>query len=114
MGTVCILELDRVMVEDFAVVRPNAGFGAAHSVGANRVALFKPVNDIEVMDMLFDNMVAAEPNEVIPVAHLIFHFSERTAILLLELFARFDPRRGAIPIGAHRNDIADGALMQAL
>src|SRR5436305_1011261 len=71
-----ILEFHSVMIEDFAVVQTLADFATAHALSADGVALFDPVNDIQIVDVLLDDMVAANPGEVIPVAHLVFHFGE--------------------------------------
>src|SRR5690349_794189 len=49
-----IFELDKVVVEDFTIVGPFAHFTTAHALGANRVALFNPIYDIEVVDVLLD------------------------------------------------------------
>ena len=38
------------------------------------MALGDPVADVEVVDVLLDDVVAAEPGEVVPVADLVLHF----------------------------------------
>ena len=73
------------MVEDFAVVQAFASFAAALAAGFDRVTAFDPVDDVEVVDVLLDDVVAANPDEVIPVAHLVFHFGELAAGLLLRV-----------------------------
>ena len=52
---------------------------AAHAVGLDRMIVLDPVADVEVVDVLLADVVAAEPDEVIPVAHLVFHFGHRPA-----------------------------------
>ena len=66
------------------------------------------------MDVLLDDVVAADPGEVVPVAHLVFHFSELAAVGLLEVRAFLEPGRIAVPVGTHGGDVADRAVMQAL
>ena len=36
----------------------------------DRVRVHRPVDDVDVVDVLLDDVVAAEPGEVVPVAHL--------------------------------------------
>ena len=108
-----ILELDRVMIEDFAVVLALAHLAAAHAVGPDRVAALEPVDDVQVVDVLLDDVVAAEPGEVVPVAHLVLHFAQLAAVLCSSS-ARVDPRGRAVPIDARGNDVADRAVLQPL
>ena len=64
--------------------------------------------------LLLANVVAANPGEVVPVAHLVFHFGELAAVLGFQFGARMHPRRLAVPVGAQRDDVADRAVVQAL
>ena len=80
-GAVSVFEFDAVVVKDFAGVGADANFGASHAVGFDGVAVFEPVDDVKVVDVLFDDVVAANPVEVVPVAHLVFHFREFAAVL---------------------------------
>src|ERR1041385_8061152 len=80
-----VFELDGVVVEDFAVIRAFAHFAAAHAMRADGIALLDPVDDIEVVNVLLADMVAAKPDEVIPVAHLVLHLGELSAGLSFQL-----------------------------
>src|SRR5215204_5979537 len=102
------------MVEDFAVVGALADFATAHAMGADRVTVFDPVGDVHIMNVLLDDVIAAKPNEVVPVAHLVFHFGGGAPELFLDVLAGFEPRSGAVPIDAHRGDVANRAVMQSL
>src|SRR5437773_7204608 len=102
------------MVEYFTIVRPLAHFDAAHTVSADRMALLDPVDHVEIMDVLFDDVVASNPYEVVPVAQLVLHLRQLAVVLLFQLRSRMDPRRGAVPVAAHRNDIANRAIPQAI
>src|SRR5262249_3894719 len=44
---------------------------AAHADGLDRVRAQRPEGDVQVMDVLLDDVVAAEPEEVVPVADLV-------------------------------------------
>ena len=63
-----------MMVEDFAVFLAFAGFATAHAVRPDRITVLDPIDHVEVMDVLLADVVTANPHEVIPIAHLIFHF----------------------------------------
>ena len=67
-------ELDGVVIEDLAHVLAHADLAAAHALGLARMRLHDPVGDVEVVDVLLDDVVAAEPVEVVPVADLVLHF----------------------------------------
>ena len=66
----------------------------------------EPVADVEVVDVLLDDVIAAEPVEVVPVAHLVFHFG-------LAGLADADPEAGAVPVDAGEEDVADLAVLDA-
>src|SRR5690606_16525475 len=74
-SSVRIMELYIVMVKDFSILFSCAHLATTHTLGLNGIATLKPVEDIDVMDMLFRNVIATKPVEIIPVAHLILHFS---------------------------------------
>jgi hypothetical protein len=59
------------------------------------------------VDVLLDVVIAGEPGEVIPVANLVLHLG--FIGLALEAFARV-----AEPVSAHRDDVADGSVLQTL
>src|SRR5213594_1934339 len=80
-----IFKFHRVMIENLAVVRTFADLATAHAVRAHWMAFLDPVCHVDVMDMLLDDMIAAEPNEIIPIAHLVFHLGEFAPSLLFEV-----------------------------
>ena len=67
-------EFDEVIVVDLADASVVAAVAASHAVGLDGMIALGPIADVEVVDVLLDDVVAAEPDEVIPVAHLVFHF----------------------------------------
>ena len=72
--TICILKLYIMVIEDLTVFFSFTNLTPPHPLSFNRMPTFEPVNDIDIMNMLFINMVATKPVKIIPVAHLIFHF----------------------------------------
>ena len=79
---------------------------AAHAPALDGVGSDDPVADIEVVDVLFANMVAAEPDVVVPVANLAFEVGAAHVAAM--------PDRAAVnPIGAQGNDVADRAVLNA-
>ena len=69
-----IRELDGMVVEDLAHVAAHADLPAAHALGFGGMHPDDPVSDVQIVDVLLDDVVAAEPVEVIPVADLVLHF----------------------------------------
>ena len=65
--------LDAVVIENFADCRARPGPPAANACGLHRCAPRNPVAGVDAVDMLLDNVVAAQPDEVISVVHLILH-----------------------------------------
>jgi len=66
------------------------------------------------MNVLLDDVIAAEPVEHVPVSDLILHLRGGAAQLLRQLGPpRLRPDRTAVPVHAHRQDIADGPVMQS-
>ena len=112
-GAIGVFELAGEVIVDFAVIGAGGDFSTAHPASFDGVAFFDPVNDIDIVDVLFGDVIAAEPGEVIPVAELVFHFGEFVAVLFIEIGAFFLPRAGAIPEGAHGGDVPDLAIVDA-
>src|SRR5438876_9176932 len=81
-GPIGILEFNRVMIKNLPVVGPFPHFDTAHAVSADGMAFLHPVHHVEVMNVLFHDMVAADPDEVIPVPHLVFHLGQLSAVVL--------------------------------
>jgi len=106
-GAVGVGVLDSVVVEDLAVFLLGTDLTAAHAVGLHRVGVLDPVGDVEVVDVLLGDVVAAQPVEVVPVAHLVLEFG-------LAVLARVDPDAAVIPVGTHEVDITEGSVMEAL
>ena len=68
----------------------------------------EPVEHVQVVQVLLDDLVAADPHEGIPGAVLPFHIAPlRVAGLLLD-------HRASFPVGIRGRDIADGAVADLL
>src|SRR5450631_3065164 len=103
-GAVPVLEFDKMVVEDLAIVFSFPHFASSHSLGLYGVTVHGPVDDVQVVDMLFRDMVAAEPDKIVPVAHLVFHFR-------LSGLSWVHPYAVVIPPGLRPDDLPDGAIM---
>ena len=72
-----------------------------------------PVADVEVVDVLLADVVAAEPAEVVPVVDLVLHFVGSRP-------RSWPTRRGcgsrcrAVPVGPQEHELADGAVVDPL
>src|SRR5262249_554891 len=79
----------------------------AYTHGSNRVGVHGPVDHVEVVNMLLDDMITAKPGEVIPIAHLVFHIAPFGP-------AFFHPARTLIPVSPRRHDLTHRAIMNLL
>ena len=88
-----------------AAVTAHALFTAAHAVGHDRVIVHDPVANIEVVDVLLADLVAAGPDEVVPVVALELHIGHARLTVAI-------PNAATVPVNAHQVDFTDGAVMQ--
>ncbi len=99
--------LHRMMVVDLAVVLVFAHLSAAEGLGVDRMIVDHPIADVEIMHVLFDDVVAGEPIEVVPVIDLILHFC-------LLGGAGPDPNASGVEVGPHEHEVADRAIVDLL
>ena len=102
-GSVGVFELHKMVVEDLTVILSLPDFTAAHALGLDGVSAFEPVDDVDVVDVLFGDVVTAKPDEIVPVAHLVFHFG-------LFGFTLVDPYAVVVPPGLGGGDVSDQIL----
>src|SRR5205823_13407736 len=95
-----VFKLDCKVIVDVALLRAGPGLASAQSQRLDRVVLERPVDDVEIMHVLLNDVVAGKPGEVVPVPDLPFHVSP--ASLALD-----DPDRASVPIGASVNELTD-------
>src|SRR5207249_1091023 len=73
VDAVGILVVDGEVIEDVAELGAGADLAAAQADAADGMAVAQgPVDDVEVVDVLLADVVARQPGEVEPVAHLPF------------------------------------------
>ena len=106
LGAVGIGVFQEVMIEDLAEFLARADLAASLAVAVRRRPAHQPVADVQVVDVLFADMVAAQPIKVVPVAHLVLQFA-------LILLPRAHPDAAAVPVDARTNDVADRPVAQA-
>lgn len=104
-GSIGILVFHCEVIPDFAGALQS--FAAAHTIGADRMRALDPVADVDVMDVLLDDMITAEPQVVIPVAELILHIG------LVDIPGVI-PNVALIPIAGHGDNLSDDAIPQLL
>ena len=101
------------LVVDREVIVALAAFGfvdhlaAAHAHGSNGMGADGPAGDVKVVHVLLDDVVAAEPDEMVPVAKLVLG----VAPVRLPLVG---PDRPLVPVDAARGDVSDGPLVNPL
>ena len=71
MDAVGELVVDREVVVALAALGLADHLAAAHADGPDRMGAQRPAGDVEVVHVLLDDVVAAEPEEVVPVADLV-------------------------------------------
>ncbi len=115
LRAVGVRELDEVMVEDLTVFLAGANLPAAHALGLDRMLVAaEPVADVQIVNVLLDDVVAAEPREVVPIVDLVFHFGRLVAMRGGEVGMRADPQAAAVPIHAGEQDVAERAVVNLL
>src|SRR3990170_145066 len=58
-----------VVIKNLSILFSFSYLAAAHSLCFYRIASFEPVHHINIVNMLFGNMITAKPVKIIPVAH---------------------------------------------
>ena len=85
-----IFKFNKMMIKNFSVIYSFSYFSSTHTLSTYWIFIKKPISYINIMNMLFNNMVTTQPIEIIPVSHLIFHFC-------LIWFTFSDPYTSSIP-----------------
>ena len=85
-----IFKFNKMMIKNFSVIYSFSYFSSTHTLRTYWIFIKKPISYINIMNMLFNNMVTTQPIEIIPVSHLIFHFC-------LIWFTFSDPYTSSIP-----------------
>src|SRR5580704_10844393 len=98
-----------MVVEDFAVALVSENLASPDSPATYGMVALDPVRDVQIVDVLFDNVVTTQPRVVVPVAHLVLHLAFDLGMGLARL-----PDAAVVPIHAHRQDVADRARFEAV
>ena len=107
LDSVGVGELDRVVVEYFANILADADLPAARPLGLDGMRLGDPIAHVDVVNVLLDDVIAAQPVEIVPVADLILHFR-------LARLAFADPHAVGVEIHAHELQFADSPVVNPL
>src|SRR6266849_5835185 len=78
MRSVLILVIDGEVVVDVTVAARSPRLTPAHSNRARWVSLLCPVDDVYVVNVLLDDVIARKPGVVEPVAHLVLEVGPAT------------------------------------
>src|SRR5215471_2734872 len=65
-----VFEFDKMMIVNLPVALGIADLPATHALRADRMPVFDPVAHVDVVDVLFDDVIAGKPGEVVPVPNL--------------------------------------------
>src|SRR5690606_3849490 len=105
--TIVIRKLNGEVIIDFAIILTRTVSPTTRTLNRNRIFSFHPIGNIDIMHMLFDDMVTTKPVEIKPISHLVFHLS-------LLRFTWANPYPPAVPINLSGNYIADSTILYAL
>ena len=106
-GAVFVGEFNEVVIEDLTTFFAGADLASTLALGFDGRAVHEPVDHIEVMDVLFADVVTGEPVEVIPIVQLVFEFG-------LVWLTISGPNAVTIPVSAGQDDIADSSFVEHL
>ncbi|MCY1541227.1 hypothetical protein D9M68_769060 [compost metagenome] len=62
-----------MIIIDLSVIFPGSPGPASCSLYRYRICIFYPIGNINVVYMLFYDMISAKPVKIIPVSHLVIH-----------------------------------------
>jgi len=103
-----VFELDGVVIKDGAIFFGAADLAPSLAGGFDwHLALGDPVGDVEVVAVLFEDVVTAHPGEEVPVADLVVEFG-------LPGFAGIAGAGGAVPVDAAQDKVANFVLVDAI
>ena len=102
-----VLEVDREVIVDVPVRGIGAPLTPAHADGLHWMRAERPVRHVDVVDVLLHDVVSRQPREVEPVPDLPLDVGP------LRL-PRLHPQTALVPINLGRDDVADGAVVDAL
>ncbi len=106
--TVRVFVLNREVIEDVTVAFARSSLATAEAGDClHRMRAEDPVHDVEIVHVLLNNMIAAEPGEIVPVLELPLDVAP--AGLAVD-----DPDLAAVPVAFGEDDFADRSVVNAL
>src|SRR5690606_33524685 len=105
--TVTIGKFHGMVIVYLSIIFTSTPCPTAGTLNGYRVTSFYPICNIDLMHVLFNNMVAAKPVEIIPISHLVFHFC-------LARGAGTDPHATAVPVNLPGYNIAHVAVIHSV
>ena len=100
-------KFNHVVVVNLTMILTISDKSSPLALGLDRKPIIEPVDHVEIMNVLLDDVVAADPVEEVPVSHLVFEFR-------LAFAAIVNPGSRSIPIHSADEDVANDALFQLL
>src|SRR4030095_355884 len=107
MSAILVLIIDREVITDVAISRISPRLSSAKAERTYRVAIHRPVDDVDVVYVLFDNVVAGQPRKIEPVAQLPFEIAPLGLAILF-------PETALGPITARCDDLPNLAVVHQL
>src|SRR5690606_15846374 len=98
-GAVGVVVFNVMMVEDLTKFFSCSYLTSAHAHSFHGVCTLEPVHDIDIVDMLFDDMIAAEPRAILRLPHLVFHLGVAGP-------ASVHPHTITVPVNLRGSDVA--------
>jgi hypothetical protein len=74
LRSVCISELDEVVVENLTTIFADTNLTATLSLSFNWVTIHQPIDHVQIVDVLFGDMIPTEPIEIVPIIELVLDF----------------------------------------
>src|SRR5690606_12861269 len=102
-GAVGIMVFDIMVIEYLSVLFPRPDLASTHTHGLNRIGILEPVHHVDVVNVLFNDVFAAKPVEIIPVSPLVFHFA-LTGLPLI------NPNAVAVPVHLTGSDVTNHSV----
>src|SRR6056297_252586 len=106
-GSAGVGKLHEMMIKNLAVVFARTNFTPAHALCCFRIFADKPVGNVNIMNVLLQDMVAAEPVKVVPVSHLILHLCHIGLALAY-------PHSCAVPVNRPTCNVSHFTVLNAL
>ena len=107
-----VLIFDGEVIEDIAVLGLGPDLTASHSGAFDGMGTDGPVDDIQVVDVLLDDMVARQPGVEQPVTDLPLHVRPFLCLVAHPVcHSRLNPESAHVPVALSGDDVSDIAVV---